>query len=344
MIMYGTNIISTSDPLQKMNFEFLINSIKNPKPILLNQIQNLRIIKNIDIKQYQSLKRQLPFIVCAHFNPPIRKKENFAYTEYFIVDIDHLSYKNISTQKLKNEIIKDERVLICFESPGQDGLKIIFRLKERCFDSGIYSIFYKKFIDQFAIQYNLEQIVDTKTSDVSRACFLSYDESIYYNPNSTTVILEQFIDYNNPDSLFKIQNEIKESEKESKKDPNYDTNKSDSLSQDVLVKIKTILQSEKQKLKENNNIYVPEQINEVTTELHHYIEMQGVTVYDIQNIQYGKKFRMRVGLKEAEINIFYGKKGFSVVISPRNGTNSEMNQIMADLIKSFFSINDSCTI
>lgn len=37
-------------------------------------------------------------------------------------------------------------------------------------------------------------------------------------------------------------------------------------------------------------------------------------------------------LKQAEINLFFGKKGFSVVQSPRTGTNAELNQLMADLI------------
>ena len=42
-----------------------------------------------------------------------------------------------------------------------------------------------------------------------------------------------------------------------------------------------------------------------------------------------------MGQKEAEVNLFYGKRGFSVVISPRRGTNEELNNVVAELIQQF---------
>lgn len=45
-----------------------------------------------------------------------------------------------------------------------------------------------------------------------------------------------------------------------------------------------------------------------------------------------------MGMKQAEVNLFYGKRGFSVVQSPRTGTNADLNQLMANLITGF--IND----
>ena len=48
-----------------------------------------------------------------------------------------------------------------------------------------------------------------------------------------------------------------------------------------------------------------------------------------------KKIRAKIGLKEAEVNIFYGKRGFSVVQSPRTGTSADMNRMLADLIEGF---------
>ena len=37
-------------------------------------------------------------------------------------------------------------------------------------------------------------------------------------------------------------------------------------------------------------------------------------------------------LKQAETNIFYGKKGYSVVQSPRNGTDNRLNELVAQII------------
>ena len=47
----------------------------------------------------------------------------------------------------------------------------------------LYSLFYKKFVKSFSEQYDLQQVVDAKTSDVSRACFLSHDKDAFYNEN-----------------------------------------------------------------------------------------------------------------------------------------------------------------
>ena len=70
-------------------------------------------------------------------------------------------------------------------------------------------------------------------------------------------------------------------------------------------------------------------------ELAQFIEATGVQVTEIINIQYAKKIRARLGQREAEINLFYGKSGFSVVISPRRGTNEELNDLLAEIVNNF---------
>ena len=61
----------------------------------------------------------------------------------------------------------------------------------------------------------------------------------------------------------------------------------------------------------------------------------GVEIYEIVSIQYGKKLQFRMGQKLAEVNLFYGKRGFSVVQSPRCGTSADLNELMSQLIDSF---------
>ena len=111
----------------------------------------------------------------------MRRTENFAYTTYFVVDIDHVSEKGISMENMRRKIEADERVLISFLSPGEDGLKVMFKLKERCYDAGIFSLFYKKFLYDFSRQHHLDQL--TGTSDATRAAS-SVTIDIYYNPQA----------------------------------------------------------------------------------------------------------------------------------------------------------------
>ena len=123
MISTGINITSNSDALRKVTVKYVYDSLRNPNMHIQFSIRKLRIIREIDDKQYNLLKRQLPYLVCGMFNPPYRKTENFAYTEYFIIDIDHLSDKGFSLPDVRKRIEADSRVVLSFVSPGEDGLR-----------------------------------------------------------------------------------------------------------------------------------------------------------------------------------------------------------------------------
>ena len=333
MLLFGTNIQSAADELKKVQEEYLYNSLRNPKPAIAATIQQLRIVYSMDAKGYAQLKRKLPYFVCGQFNPPFRRKENFAYTESFILDFDHLSSKQLSLKTIHDNIIQDEQVMMCFTSPSEDGLKVMFRLKERCYDAGLYSVFYKAFAATFAMRHNLTQVTDSKTSDVTRACFVSIDPNAYFNPNSTPVDIKAYLDEANPDALFKMKHEQDEHDKVAKKSDDKQASLPKDPDRDVLARIRQQLNPKAQV--EQHPAYVPDQLNEIIAELKLFIEETGLQVTEIINIQYAKKIRARLGQKESEVNLFYGKRGFSVVISPRLGTNEELNELLADLVKSF---------
>lgn len=334
MIQVGNNITSQGDTLHKINIDYLFHSIKQPKPIIQNKIGQLRVIKSINPKQYSQLKRKLPYFVCGIFNPNIRRTENFAYTSYFIIDIDHVSEKGIDLNSLRNKIESDSRVLLSFISPSEDGLKVMFKLNDRCYDSGIYTIFYKLFLSTFSDRYKLDQIADSRTSDVTRACFISFDPYVYYNPKADTINLKTIVDSENS---YKALQEIKDVEKKEKVRINITDQEKVDVDNDVIQQIKTILRNTPRSM-EKQPAYVPEQLNEIITDLEAYIIQTGVVVKEIKNISYGKKIKVKIGLKEAEVNLFYGKRGFSVVQSPRTGTTPEMNQMLSDLVQSFLTI------
>lgn len=335
MLLFGINIQSSADELKKVQEEYLYNSLRNPKPTIAATIQQLRIVYSMDVKAYTQLKKKLPYFVCGQFNPPFRRKENFAYTETFILDFDHLSSKHLSLKNIRDNIIKDEQVMMCFTSPSEDGLKVMFRLKERCYDAGLYSIFYKAFAATFAMRHNLTQVTDSRTSDVTRACFVSIDPNAYFNPNPTLVNLKAYIDETNPDSLFKMKHEQDEHDKITKKNNDEQTTHLKDPDKDILTRIRQQLNPNMKSQAELHPAYVPEQLNEIIADLKLFIEETGLQITEIINIQYAKKIRARLGQKEAEVNLFYGKRGFSVIISPRHGTNEELNELLADLIKTF---------
>lgn len=333
----GKNITSQLDELQKVTVEYVYQCIRNPKPDVLARIRQLRIVRGIDPKRYAQLKRELPYLVCGVFKPACRRTENFAYTEYFIVDIDHIEAKGLSMEAIREKLQHDDRVQLMFLSPGEDGLKVLFRFKERCYDAGLYSLFYKAFVKQLSLQYNLEQVIDSRTCDVCRACFISCDGNAYYNPDAQAVDLSQFVDVNNPYELFGMKHRLEAEEKKAEKEKKQQEaeEKNPNPEGDELLRIKEILKIRIPR-KEKKDVYVPEQLNEVIEDVKKYVEETGLVVTEIININYGKKIRMRMGMRQAEVNLFYGKRGFSVTASPRSGTNAELNELCVNLVESFF--------
>lgn len=335
MLSVGVNLIMSSDTLKKVTVDYLYHSLRNPRPEIEARICQLRIIRDLDKKQYAKLKRQLPYIVCGMFNPPYRKTENFAYTEYFIVDIDNFSEKGLNLSTIRKQVEQDERVMLSFLSPSKDGLKLLFHLKERCYDAGIYSLFYKAFIYEFSKQYHLEQVVDERTSDVCRACFVSIDPDAFYRPNVVSVDINSFLPVSDVTSMFDLKRNLEQQVKSAKlkeesgekvKDPDAE----------VMDRIKNLLQPKMQQKKlEKKEPYIPECLDDIIGDLKKYIEDTGIIVYEIVNIQYAKKIRCKMGSRLGEVNLFYGKRGFSVVQSPRSGTSTELNALLADLVTSY---------
>jgi hypothetical protein len=335
MISCGNNIRSTEENLQKVRVDYLYQCIRVPRTDVAEKIARLRIIKGLDAKMYATQKRELPFFVCGMFTPAFRRKENFAYTEYFVLDIDHVQEKGHDLGELKQRLVNDSRVVLCFISPGQDGLKLMFKLKSRCYDAGIYSIFYKLFASMFSKQYNLQQVIDDRTCDVSRACFMSIDPDVYYNPVAELVDWEQIVNEQNSMALFENVKQVEEEQHQLGKECEKDELVSNEPGAETMQRIKSLLNPARAKKEKIKEYFVPGILNDIIGDLKRYIEETGAIVTEIRDISYGKKIGVQVGLKFAEINLFYGKRGFNVVKSPKQGTSEELNAVVAELVTAF---------
>lgn len=332
-MMYGNSIQSPSDKLSFLSESELFRALTRPKPQIERTIEQLRIIYSLDERKYALLKRSLPYVVCGSFNPAFRLTDNFAYTDSFILDFDHLSQKGLSLDLVRKEINSDARVVMCFSSPGEDGLKVLFHLKDRCYDKGVYSIFYRAFASKFALEHHLEQVIDAKTSDVTRACFISIDSDAYYNPDADPVDLSCYVDVSDPLSVFDLKRSQDLEQKSKSVGTEIKTNVSADPEKDVMEQIKLRLNPRiRQRTKE---VFVPQELNELIGGLKDYIEEQGIIVTEIENIQYAKKIHAKLGSRQAEVNLFFGKRGFSVVISAKRGTDGELNELLKDVVGSY---------
>ena len=139
MIQFGRHITQVGDTLQQIELKRLYKGIHQPKQSFKDLIEQLRMVRSMDEKQYKNLKKQLPYFVGSIFHPPIRRKEHFAVANYLILDLDYLEAANLSIETLMDDLKKLPQVALLFKSPSGDGLKVVFQLKTPCSDAASVS-------------------------------------------------------------------------------------------------------------------------------------------------------------------------------------------------------------
>ncbi len=323
MLMFGKNITQAQDKLEKNTTKFLYDKITNPDNDFMILINSLNSLAVIEPSKYAKMKKRLPYVVPSIFTPPYRKKANFASSDQIILDLDHLTDAGLEPEKIKDKLSKDPRVELIFISPSHTGLKVFFKLKEKIFDAQLYSEFYKLFASEFARQYGLTQVIDIRTNDVTRACFLSYDTFAYFNENPKTIDYKNYIDEQDP---IEIQNKIEQVEKEFPKKKEINPQ---GIDEDVLAKIKKKLNPEyKPRKPKQKNIFVPEELTIAEKKIKKKMEEAEINVVKVKNINYGKQFVFKYEEMVAEVNVYFGKKGFSIVKSNKTFNNKEFQEII----------------
>ena len=189
-------------------------------------------------------------------------------------------------------------------------------------------MFYKLFARKFATDNNLMQVVDNRTSDVSRACFVSHDPGAFYNPGAQTVEMGSIVDFGNEVQIMEAKKMLKHEDKEADIKPAKETKV---LDNDIWREIREKL-NPKIKAKREKQIFVPEKLETIIEDVKNKINSAGIVVVNIENIHYGKKFRVEAKHHWAEVNVFYGRKGFSIVGTPKSGSNPELMDITQQLI------------
>jgi len=339
MIRLGKHVTQAGDQLNDVPVEKLHRGLLNPNSEVAELQKKLQAIRAIDASQYRKLKIGLPYIVCAQFHPKVRRKENFVYTDRFLLDIDHISEHGLSIEGLREVFYKDNRVELVFASPSGDGLKLLFRLENKISDPNYSAMFYKAFCLSFGKQYGLGAALDHKTHDVSRCCFVSFDPLAYYNPSALPIHQEDYAREENFDALDLLAEEIRDfnnEQKEAIKQTSVLSLQTDrDIAPDILQKIKEKVGMKKPVPKEKY-YEQPEKLDEIIKEVREQIASIGASLEEVRPISYGKQIRIKAENQWAELNVFYGKRGVSVVASTKSGSNRELCQAMVELLKDHF--------
>ena len=161
--------INNKFPNEEINILQLKDLIESN--IYKEKIEDLRnTIVQEDIKE---IKESLDYVTIAGTFTSRDNSNLISSSGYLIIDID--DDKSLETRKKLEDC---EYTHLLFKSP-RGGFKIIVKILNVKNDDE-----YKEYIESCWEEYSKITPVDKSGSDIARACFLSYDENVYYNPDS----------------------------------------------------------------------------------------------------------------------------------------------------------------
>ena len=135
-------------------------------------------IKAGNLKRADELKRSLlAFTPSATFDGGRKQENMLEYTGILVLDFDKLAPDEL--QRIKAIISQCAYTLACFVSPGGKGLKVL--------------VVVGSLPSQHQVAFNCVKshyealtgaVIDPSGKDITRLCFFSMDEALYYNPTA----------------------------------------------------------------------------------------------------------------------------------------------------------------
>lgn len=138
--------------------------------------------KNNDYDSYKTLKIKLPIVTfCGTFKNG-RKLENLdIYNNIMILDIDHIDLTILNNIKYK--LTRDKYIYSVWLSPSNEGLKALVKIDS---NPEQHKSSFNSLKEYFKTKYQIE--LDNSGSDVTRLCFVSWDNDLYLNTNSAIYV------------------------------------------------------------------------------------------------------------------------------------------------------------
>ena len=313
MLYFGTSLHQSHlERLRPLSIEAVFQLITDPKADLAHQTARLRRMLTLDAKAYAGAKQTLPFVTGSAFSEGLRQKTNFEQANYTVLDLDHCFRTPLERNRLCDRIRQTCPPELLFTSPSGQGLKLVYRLDPPCSNADQYTRFYRAFASHLAEHLQLNGIVDLRTCDVSRVCFLGHDPEAVFTPTVAPLVWGELL----PSEPERMElTPVRTPEGNEVRVPDAETYRH----------LRQLVNPQRPARPPGPEPFVPLRLREVEELIRSQFSASATRLTEILPIRYGLKLKFTEGPHEAELNVFYGKRGFSVVRSPRTGTHPALN-------------------
>jgi len=184
------NVSKNENQVNPVKFSFYAPPVKNTVPCrVMNLLEVYQLIKSDHYQwQTESLRTITDPIVARNykashfsyctFSGTFTKRKNEALIEHsglITIDFDHVP----DVVELKKALLADANLEteLLFKSPSGDGLKLIISID---LEQGTHLEYFLSISNYIKTTYKLD--IDPTGKEVSRACFLCFDDEVYINP------------------------------------------------------------------------------------------------------------------------------------------------------------------
>ena len=173
MITVFANIQETQNPFFK-EIKEVLNDIKNGT----NEIYIKKVRNEKDKDKRNKLKTNLKSICFSGEFSQRSAKNCIKHSGFACLDFDDVSEPSV----LRDSLQDNEYIYSAFISPSGNGVKAIFKIPAEINN-------HKKYYEAICETFDTE--LDTKTKDICRVCYESYDPDLFINEDSKIWILKK---------------------------------------------------------------------------------------------------------------------------------------------------------
>lgn len=178
LISYFTSPIDTKAgqiPTDNLTIEQVVELVKSDKFDLI--VQAIR--SREDKKEANALKKQLPYVTFSGTFAPTRLEKSLVqHSGQMSLDFDDVA----NLLETRVQLQSDPYVRLCFISPRNNGLKIVVEIAPCSVEK--HKEYFYDLSQYFQQTYDCAPTADKQCCDITRACFLSHDPDVYFNPDS----------------------------------------------------------------------------------------------------------------------------------------------------------------
>lgn len=172
-----------NNPVQIITLQDLISNIKTGT--YQEDVNTIRMAIGMGKpERADELKKNLlAFTPSATYSGGRKKEFIQEYNQIIHLDFDHIDEEDLT--QITTQTASIPYTLACFKSPSGNGLKVFIQV-----DSLVqhHDLAYKQVQEYYEKQLGIN--ADPKCKDVTRLCFVSFDENAYYNPFATIFAID----------------------------------------------------------------------------------------------------------------------------------------------------------